>query len=221
MSALTAVKIILGVLLGVLCLFVLLCLASALVAGRPKRSGRRGADEGPLPGRVMPKPVRIDLQRGPSCSGFSAAFVTRQLTGAPGGPPGADGIALYQKLPKFIYGGVLPKHVVRVLEERGFRAEYRKGTPEALKEAIAAGDGVILLLRTRLGRRWLHYVPAVGYEGDTFLLADSLVENANCAGRGFNRRIDAAELPAYWDTRRFYMPLHRNTYILVKKEKHL
>jgi len=73
---------------------------------------------------------------------------------------------------------------------------------------------VIVMLRTREGERYLHFVPVVGYDEENVYLAESIKEFANC-GEGeevYNRKVGNAEFMKLWNTSMLKMPFYRNTY---------
>ncbi|SEU19506.1 hypothetical protein [Paenibacillus sp. NFR01] len=64
------------------------------------------------------------------------------------------------------------------------------------------------------GKRYLHFVPVVGYDEVFFYLADSLAYRANCKETLYNRKISIGELQALWQT---WLPFNRNSYIIVQR----
>lgn len=65
------------------------------------------------------------------------------------------------------------------------------------------------------GKKWLHYVPVVGYDEFHFFLADSLPQLANCSEKGYNRKVSNEEFRKLWNTSMWKMPLYRHTFFRI------
>lgn len=170
---------------------------------------------------LIRKENRMDLQSGPSCSGYAAAYVLRNL-GIP-----ARGEELYQRMPsKTKKGAVHPKGLVRLLnrelEKAGssdgkrYRAEYCRGNLQQLKREVSQGVPVIAYIKTYPGKHWLHFIPVVGYDGEYIYLAESMENNRNDRNLYYNRKVPVTEFQRLWNTVSWEMPLVRNTYIAVR-----
>lgn len=152
---------------------------------------------------------RIDIQPQYECSAFASAYLLRHHGRE------ADGNILYKEMPqKTKEGYVYPKGIVQMLSRYGIRVKYCAGNFKALKREICKGAPVIVMLRTRVGERYLHFVPVVGYDEENVYLAESIKEFANC-GEGeevYTRKGGNAEFMKLWNTSMLKMPFYRNTY---------
>jgi len=161
---------------------------------------------------MLKTPNRFDYQGGTECSGFSSAYVLRSFGIE------ADGRAVYAGIPHKLPGGaVLPGVLRKELRKYGLKARYVKGSLETLKADLSEGKRIIVFIRTRTDKRWLHYVPIVGYDEDNVYIAESMNSLVNCEGAHSNRRLSNEEFLKFWDTREVYMPFYRNTYLVIEK----
>lgn len=161
---------------------------------------------------MLKTPNRFDYQGGTECSGFSSAYVLRSFGIE------ADGREVYAGIPHKIPGGaVLPSVLSKELGKYGLKARYVKGNLETLKTDLSEGKRIIVFIRTRTDKRWLHYVPIVGYDEDNVYIAESMNSLVNCEGAHSNRRLSNEEFLKFWDTRELYMPFYRNTYLVIEK----
>ena len=161
---------------------------------------------------MLKTPNRFDYQTGTECSGFSAAYVLRSFGIE------AEGREVYARIPHKIPGGaVLPGVLSKELGKYGLKARYVKGSLETLKADLSEGKRIIVFIRTRTDKRWLHYVPIVGYDEDNVYIAESMNSLVNCEGAHSNRRLSNQEFLKFWDTREVYMPFYRNTYLVIEK----
>ena len=156
------------------------------------------------------KENRIDMQSGNSCSGYAAAYVLRHYD-IP-----ADGDDIYMKMPdKMANGYVYPKEIKRMFEKYGFHAKYCTGNLNALKNEVSKGNPVIVLIKVRKGKKWLHYVPVVGYDEDSLYLAESFAESVNCSEKTYNRKVSNRDFKALWNTSLLKMPLYTHTFYRI------
>lgn len=156
---------------------------------------------------------RLDFQRSTECSGFSLAYVLRSFGIE------ADGNDIYTKIHrKMRNGAVMPRTLIRVIQSYGFKAKYVKGSLETLKVDLSEGKRVIVFIRTRTDKNWLHYVPVIGYDEEYIYIAESMSSLVNCKEEFYNRKISSQEFMKFWDTREFYMPFYQNTYLTVKEK---
>ncbi len=161
---------------------------------------------------LITKENRIDFQNGFKCSGFSSAFVMRHWNIL------ADGNSVYEKMPnKMKDGYIYPKGIFNFLSANGFKVKYCRGNLNALKNALAGGNPVIVMIKIRSGKNWLHYVPVVGYDEQNIFIAESLAELSNCNEPHYNRRITTKEFKKLWNTAMPKMPLHANTFFVVER----
>lgn len=86
-----------------------------------------------------------------------------------------------------------------------------------MKNEISKGNPVIVMIRIQTDKKWLHYVPIVGYEEQYIFIAESLEELTNCNERYYNRKIAIREFGKLWNTSMLKMPFYRNTYMVVYK----
>lgn len=150
---------------------------------------------------------RIDMQTGYECSAFAAAYILRHHH------MDAEGNGLYEIMPnKMKVGYVYPKGITRLLSWYGVRVRYCSGNLNALKNEVSRGNPVIVMLRTQVGKSWLHFVPVVGFDEENIYIAESMCELANCNEEYYNRRIGNPEFKKLWNTGMLKMPFYRNTY---------
>ena len=159
------------------------------------------------------KENRIDMQSGNSCSGYAAAYVLRHYD-IP-----ADGDDIYVKMPdKMANGYVYPKEIRRMFERYGFHVKYCAGNLNALKNEVSKGNPVIVLIKVRKGKKWLHYVPVVGYDEDNFFLAESFAELVNCSEKAYSRKVSNRDFKALWNTSMLKMPLYTHTFYRISSK---
>lgn len=159
---------------------------------------------------LISHPNRIDLQKSMECSAYACAFVLRHFGKE------ASGTELYREISgRRRDGSVYPRGVKKLLNRHGLKAVYCTGNLNALKKEISKGNPPIVFIRTFDGKRWLHYVPVVGYDESGFFLADSLADLANCSESGYNRRVGNAEFRRLWNTSMWKMPLYRHTFFRI------
>lgn len=128
---------------------------------------------------------RIDIQTGYQCSAFSVAYLLRHYG------IDANGADIYNQMPyKMKDGCVYPKGLPKVLQECGLCAKYYSGNLKALQNEVCKGTPVIVMIRVRNDKNWLHYVPVVGFDDRYVFVAESLPELVNCNCKYYNRRIE-------------------------------
>lgn len=155
---------------------------------------------------------RMDYQKSTECSGFSLAYVLRSYGIE------ANGNDVYAKIHgKMKNGAVMPGILVKAIRGYGCNACYVKGNLETIKSDLSEDKRVIVFIRTRLDKNWLHYVSVVGYDDEYIYIAESMNSLVNCQEEKYNRKLTHQEFLKYWDTREIYMPFYRNTYIVVDK----
>lgn len=156
---------------------------------------------------------RMDYQRSTECSGFSSAYVLRSLGIE------ADGNEIYAQMPgRLPNGAVLPKNLKKGVKKYGLKVAFKRGNKETLKAELCKGNRVIAFIRTRLDKKWLHYVSVVGYNEKEVFIVDSLRELSNCREEYFNRRLPWEEFYKFWNIREWYMPFYKFTYLVVEKK---
>lgn len=161
---------------------------------------------------LLKEPNRMDFQKTTECSGFSTAHVLRSFGME------AEGNVVYAKIErKMKNGAVMPGALKNVIRSYGFHVDYVKGNLQALKADISEGKRVIVFIKTRLDKNWLHYVSVVGYDEENVFIAESLHYLTNCKEEYYNRKLSNEEFMKYWDTREWYMPFYKNTYIVIDR----
>lgn len=162
---------------------------------------------------IIEDSTRIDSQTGFKCSAFSSAFILRHWGNE------AHGDSIYEIMPdKMNDGYVYPKGILSFLKNNGFTIGYHIGNIAALKNEVAKGHPVIVMIKIRPDRDWLHYVPVVGYSADSIYIAESIPELCNVSGKKYNRNISTRDFVELWNTRAFKMPLYGNTFIIAYKK---
>lgn len=150
---------------------------------------------------------RIDLQTDFQCSAFACAYVLRHFG------IDADGKSLYAAMPhKMKSGYVYPKGIRVLLQHYDIRVRYCRGNLSALKRELQKGHPVIVMIRVRRDKGWLHYVPIVGYDEEYLYIAESLSELVNSQGASYNRKIPKTEFLQLWNTAMVKQPFYKNTY---------
>ena len=150
---------------------------------------------------------RIDLQTDFQCSAFACAYVLRHFG------IDADGKSLYAAMPHKIKNGyVYPKGIRVLLQRHDIPVRYCRGNLSTLKQELQKGHPVIVMIRVRRDKGWLHYVPIVGYDEEYLYIAESLSELINCPGASYNRKIPKTEFLQLWNTAMVKQPLYKNTY---------
>lgn len=71
-----------------------------------------------------------------------------------------------------------------------FNVRYCSGNLEALQQEICKGNPVIVMIKVRKDKNWLHYVPVVGFNDRYIFIAESLLELVNCDCGFYNRRVE-------------------------------
>lgn len=161
---------------------------------------------------IIEDSTRIDSQTGFKCSAFSSAFILRHWGNE------AHGDSIYEIMPdKMNDGYVYPKGILSFLKNNGFTIGYHIGNIAALKNEVAKGHPVIVMIKIRPDRDWLHYVPVIGYSADSIYIAESIPELCNVSDKKYNRNISTRDFEELWNTRAFKMPLYGNTFITAYK----
>lgn len=161
---------------------------------------------------LISRPNRIDLQTSTECSAYASAFVLRHFGRE------AAGAELYREISgKRRDGSVYPRGVKKLLAQKGLKADYCTGNLNALKREISRGNPPIVFIRTYRGKKWLHYVPVVGYDETHLFLADSLEELVNCREKNYNRKVSNGDFQRLWNTSMLKMPLYRHTFFRISK----
>lgn len=142
------------------------------------------------------------LQTDGNCASYAAAYVLRNLGEQ------ADGEEIAAEMQR-LFGFVPAKSIVRVLESHGFSAEACRGDVDSLKQRLASGVPIIVFVSIPGDT---HYAVVVGYDRQNFYLVDSLAENQNADGDGYNRKQEIGEFEGIWRT---HTMLSDNIYIVA------
>ena len=165
---------------------------------------------------LITKANRIDLQNGYQCSAFSSAYILRHWDIE------EHGDNLYEVIPnKRKDGYVYPRGVLNLLSQYGFKVKYCAGNIAALKNEVSKGNPVIVMIRVRTDKNYLHFVPVVGYDEQYIFIAESLADFVNSNEQYYNRKIPVKEFKKLWNTSMLKMPFYRNTYIAISKNSDL
>lgn len=161
---------------------------------------------------LITKENRIDLQDGNKCAAFSSAYVLRHWDIM------AEGAELYNTITeKMKDGNVYPRGIQNLFIKYGFKVKYCTGNINSLKREISRDHPVLVMIRTHAGKRWLHYVPVVGYDEQNIFIAESLQELVNCGEKHYNRKVKNREFQKLWNTSILKMPFYRNTYFVIDR----
>lgn len=161
---------------------------------------------------IIADSVRIDPQTDFKCSAFSSAYILRHWG------EDAHGDSIYDVIPdKMDDGYVYPKGIIKYLSSRGFTTNYYIADLTTLKNEVSKGHPVIVMIKIRPDKDWLHYVPVVGYSADSIFIAESLPELCNATNPKYNRSIATDDFNGLWNTASFRMPLYRNTLITATR----
>lgn len=133
---------------------------------------------------------RIESQTDGNCSAYAAAYLLRHMGEETDGEMLAAGM-------RRIFGFVPASSVVRALNAYGYTAAAYHGSLTTLKQRLAQGIPVIVFIQIPGDT---HYAVVTGYDEQYLYLADSLPENANAVGEGYNRRLSAREFLSLWET---------------------
>lgn len=192
----------------VLCFFTIQIVDIFLIGFLHKRTNKES-----VPNEFMiTKSNRIDIQGEYECSAFSSAYILRHLGKE------AEGFALYDKIPskfKMSNGYVYPKGIIHCLSSNGVNVQYCKGNMNVLKSEVAKGIPVIVLIKIREDKNWLHFVPVVGYDEKYIYIAESYEPLINCDEKFYNRKVEIERFKKLWKTGDYRMPLYSNTFYRI------
>lgn len=146
----------------------------------------------------------IAYQTDGKCAAYASAYVLRCLGEQ------ADGESLYPDIRR-TFGFVSPGSIVKLFESRGYSAKAYCGDTDTLKQRISEGMPVIVFISIPQDT---HYTAVTGYDSQYLYLADSLIENANADGKGYNRKLTYEDFEKVWKTDTV---LSDNIYIVIKQ----
>ena len=178
---------------------------------------------------VRPRPETVKTENGTyfefqgegGCAGFSSAFVLRHMGQA------AKGDEIFKEVP-YTYGkGVaFPKGITGFFKKRGIKMTACMGNLAALQNELARGNPVIVVIRSFVGKSYLHFACITGYDEENIYFADSIRDWVNVdaakAPDGtelyYNRIVPLAEFKKLWNTSMLKMPFYFNIYYRMKSK---
>ena len=178
---------------------------------------------------VRPRPETVKTENGTyfefqgegGCAGFSSAFVLRHIGQA------AKGDEIFKEVP-YTYGkGVaFPKGITGFFKKRGIKMTACMGNLAALQNELARGNPVIVVIRSFVGKSYLHFACITGYDEENIYFADSIRDWVNVdaakAPDGtelyYNRIVPLAEFKKLWNTSMLKMPFYFNIYYRMKSK---
>lgn len=150
----------------------------------------------------------IDIQKDFECSAYASAYLLRHFGKE------ASGEAIYKVMPnKMKDGCVYPKGILNFMRTQGFEFKYYRGNIETLKEEVSKGVPVIVFIKVFKNKKWLHYVPVIGYDEENIYIAESLENLINTSSENYNRKVTIKDFKKLWKTNDFRIPFYKYTYI--------
>ena len=150
---------------------------------------------------------KFEYQQASDCSGYSTAYVFRHFG------IDIDGPSAYKQIPfKLWRGCVSGMGIIILCLKYKVKVLLRIGNVEALKDSVCKGVPVVVLTKTDVGSRWLHYITVVGFDEEYIYTADSLKEHVNSESKLYNRRIPISDFKKIWQTGKVYQPLMFNLF---------
>lgn len=186
---------------------------------------------------VSPRPESVktksgsyfEFQQEGGCAGFSSAFLMRHLGQE------AAGEETFKDVPFQMKGGVAyPKGITGFFKKKGIKMTACCGNLSALKNEVARGNPVIVVIRSFENKSYLHFATITGYDEKNFYLADSIRSWVNVDKDGnaiepsenteassgesvyYNRVIPAESFKKLWNTSMLKMPLYFNMFFVMK-----
>ena len=178
---------------------------------------------------VRPRPETVKTENGTyfefqgegGSAGFSSAFVLRHMGQA------AKGDEIFKEVP-YTYGkGVaFPKGITGFFKKRGIKMTACMGNLAALQNELAHGNPVIVVIRSFVGKSYLHFACITGYDEENIYFADSIRDWVNVdaakAPDGtelyYNRIVPLVEFKKLWNTSMLKMPFYFNIYYRMKSK---
>ena len=178
---------------------------------------------------VRPRPETVKTENGTyfefqgegGCAGFSSAFVLRHMGQA------AKGDEIFKEVP-YTYGkGVaFPKGITGFFKKRGIKMTACMGNLAALQNELARGNPVIVVIRSFVGKSYLHFACITGYDEENIYFADSIRDWVNVDAAKtpdgtelyYNRIVPLVEFKKLWNTSMLKMPFYFNIYYRMKSK---
>lgn len=152
----------------------------------------------------------FETQQNAECSAYASAYVYRHLG------KNVNGLELYKEMPcKSLKGYVYCRGIVKLARKHGFKANFYTGNLTALKNTIAKGNPVIVMLRSRVKSKNLHYISIVGYDKENFYAVDSAASLRNANDKLYNRVISINEFKKLWNVSMLKQPLYFNLFFEI------
>ena len=155
----------------------------------------------------------FEFQQGGGCAGYSSAFVLRHSGES------INGEEAFKDVPFQMKGGIaFPKGISGFFKKRGIKMTACTGNFAALQNEIARGKPVIVVIRSFVGKSYLHFACITGYDEENIYFADSIKDWVNVEDNGnyYNRTVSVSEFKKLWNTSMLKMPLYRNMFYVMK-----
>lgn len=171
----------------------------------------------------------FEFQQGGGCAGFSSAFVLRHRGVQIGGEEA------FKEVPFQMKGGLaFPKGITGFFKKRGIKMTACSGNFAALQNELEKGRPVIVVIRSFVGKSYLHFATVTGYDEEKVYIADSIQSWVNVDKDGnaiepgpdtaptsgesvyYNRTVPLEEFKKLWNTSMLKMPLYRNMFYVCK-----
>ena len=162
----------------------------------------------------------FEFQGAGGCAGFSSAFVLRHMGQA------AKGDEIFKEVP-YTYGNgiAFPKGITGFFKKRGIKMKACMGNLAALQNELARGNPVIVVIRSFVGKSFLHFACITGYDEENIYFADSIKDWVNIdvakSPDGnelyYNRIVPLKEFKKLWNTSMLKMPFYFNIYYKMEK----
>ena len=196
--------------------------------GRHAKGGKYFVSPGAQTVRT-PAGSYFEFQQGGGCAGFSSAFVLRHSGVQIGGEEA------FKDVPFQMKGGMaFPKGITGFFKKRGIKMTACSGNFAALQNELEKGRPVIVVIRSFVGKNYLHFATVTGYDEEKLYLADSIQSWVNVDKDGnaiepasdtaptsgesvyYNRTVPIGEFKKLWNTSMLKMPLYRNMFFVMK-----
>lgn len=171
----------------------------------------------------------FEFQQGGGCAGFSSAFVLRHSGVQIGGEEA------FKDVPFQMKGGLaFPKGITGFFKKRGIKMTACTGNFAALQNELEKGRPVIVVIRSFVGKSYLHFATVTGYDEEKVYIADSIQSWVNVDKDGnaiapapdtaptsgesvyYNRTVPIDEFKKLWNTSMLKMPLYKNMFYVMK-----
>ncbi|MBR1638924.1 MAG: C39 family peptidase [Treponema sp.] len=171
----------------------------------------------------------FEFQQGGGCAGFSSAFELRHRGVQIGGEEA------FKEVPFQMKGGLaFPKGITGFFKKRGIKMTACSGNFAALQNELEKGRPVIVVIRSFVGKSYLHFATVTGYDEEKVYIADSIQSWVNVDKDGnaiepgpdtaptsgesvyYNRTVPLEEFKKLWNTSMLKMPLYRNIFYVCK-----